>query len=666
MNRTPIGEKVMARRNTTLLALAFAVAVSLSSVDAAFPEDGTPKAAQPDGRLSATLGPMTIQVDLRQKSCALDDRRTGRSWLSDSPLLTLWIGGEEYLPRELRATALPDGRGLQMRFSRFVGPHKTCEAVVTAEAILVEQGVRFRLQPVEANGDEAVSRVDFPRRFGKTGDDAPGYLVLPSGTGGIRPFSHGPFRWDTAVYANGSHGPNMAMLGKVLAENPSVPGAGMLAIFHTPFDCRLRIDARDFTPRWDMELRATVLEGAARRLHVRYPREVEYRFLARARYVELAKAYRSHLAATGRFHTLRQRLAAQPELERHIGAIIKKQYSGPVFDNGEIQRARELGVKKCVWFVGGWNIGGYDRLYPQRLPPNPQWRSSDGTRATDGLRQTAALARAAGYVLSVHDNYSDAYQDSAEWDPATILTTERGAPLKGGQWGGGQAWIICPHDQVRFARRDLPKIGDLIGRGGYFIDVTGAVGPQACFDAHHPCDRRQGAELKKELLGLAKSRFGVIYTEGIFDFLIPTADGCHKIFIPVGDRFYPNEDVLPVPLLPLVYHDAIILWDVRRWNPQRAHDPKAVKTLPLGPYVPLYGLAPATLDAESKAIADAMASAQTAEMLDHRFLDGGLESTTFADGTRVLANTSATPRRVEARDIPPNGFAILRPDAAKP
>jgi hypothetical protein len=616
--------------------------------------------------VSLTAGDLTLVVDAQQKALSLADRRTGRVWRCDAPVLTLWIAGEEYLPRELQVSNLAAGRGLGLRFGRFQAASKTSALTIAAEALLCNDGVRFRLLPVDSQEGEAITHIDFPRRFGKTDDAESGYLVLPCGLGGIRPFSRRPFRWDTALYANGSHGPNLAMLGKVLVDSPSTAGPALLAIFHTPFDCRLRIDARDFTPRWDMEPRPTLLEGTARRLQVNYQREIEYRFLPRARYVDLAKAYRAHLVAAGRFRSLRDRLPVQPELAAHCGAIIKKQYAGPVFDNGEIARARELGVHKCVWFAGGWNFGGYDRLYPQRLPPNPDWRSPDGQRGADGLRRTVALARAAGYVFSVHDNYSDAYRDSADWEPAAILTTQQGTPRKGGMWGGGQAWIICPHEQVRYAQRDLAKVAELIGRGGYFIDVTGAAGPQACFDAHHPCDRRQAAELKRELLGLAQRTFGAIYTEGIFDFLIPEADGCHKIFIPTGDPKTPSEDVVPVPLLPLVYHDAIVLWDVRRMNPERARKPKAAKTVPLGPYVPLYGLAPATLDAESKRIADTMAGTQTAEMLDHRFLAPGVEATTYADGTQVLANFAEHAQRAESHQIPARGYVIVRDGRVQP
>ncbi|MBM4082051.1 MAG: hypothetical protein FJ278_20260, partial [Planctomycetes bacterium] len=429
---------------------------------------------------------------------------------------------------------------------------------------------------------------------------------------------------------------------------------------HTAFDCGLRLETRVFTPRWAVQTKPTLLEGNERRFQVSYAREVEYHFLPRAGYVECAKLYRRHLIAQGVFRTLRERLKDQPELQHHVGAIIKKQYNGPVFDNGEIAKARELGVKKCVWVMGGWNFGGYDRLYPQRLPPNPKMRSPDGIPGEEGLRRTVALAREAGYLFTVHDNYSDAYRDSAEWSESYLAMQPNGERQKGGVWGGGQAWIVCPQEQLRFARRDLPRIRALLGRGGYFIDVTGAAGLSACYDPAHPHDARRSAELKRELLGLAKSEFGVIYTEGLYDFLIPTADGCHKIFIPTGAKHAPHEDALAVPLLPLVFHDAIILWDLRRSNPARAKDPKADKYLPLDGYVPLYGAMPAMLDAAGKHIAEAMSDTQLTEMLDHRFLAEGVEATTFADGTRVVANFRDTPYDDRGHVVAAHGFRISK------
>ena len=90
--------------------------------------------------------------------------------------------------------------------------------------------------------------------------------------------------------------------------------------------------------------------------------------------------------------------------------------------------------------------------------------------------------------------------------------------------------------------------------------------------------------------------------------------------------------------MPLIYHDALILWDVRRENPQRLRDAEAAKYLPCGPYLPLYGCAPSSIDTTSKGIVDKLATAYTAEMLDHDYPEPGVERTIFADGTQVIAN----------------------------
>lgn len=640
------------RRIASLLLLLVQTLLSACSVFGAEAESGP----------TARHGRLTLSFDSESQHLELFDARTKRTWLSEAPALGLWIAGKEYRARQCEATLIAGGRGLQVQLSSFAAEESASPAAVTFEAMLQEQGVRFRLLPVQAPPESGGMLVDFPRSFGKTADRPPGYLVLPVGTGGVRPFSRGPFTYQTRMYANGSHGPNMAFLGKVLAPTLTDSGPAFLAVFHTPFDCRLEVQTRDFTPRWEVDVRPTTLTGGSRVLNVNYTREIEYHFLPSGRYTELAKKYRRRLQQAGRFSTLHEKLQQQPELKAHLGAVIKKQYSGPFFDNREIEAARRLGLKKCVWFVGGWNFGGGDRRYPQRLPPNPARTSPDGVPGEEGLRRTAALARDAGYVLSVHDNYSDAYEDSPEWDPDLIVKTSDGHRLRGGVWTGGQAWIICPRKQVELARRDLPRVREIIGRGGYFIDVTGAASPEPCFDEHHPCDRRCAAERKKELLALAKAQFGVVYTEGIFDFLIPTADGCHKIFIPSGDRRRPHADVIPVPLVPLIYHDAVILWDVRRENPQRLRDPKAPKYLPCGPYLPLYGCAPSAIDSTSKGIAEKMADAQLAEMVEHAFLEPGVERTTFADGTLVIANFQDKACQYQAHTIESQGFLILQGD----
>lgn len=595
-----------------------------------------------------------------EQRITLSDSRTGRAWFSDSPVLILSSAGASLRAEDVKTTPLDRGAGLRVELSGFRSGSTTSRAKVVFESLLGADGVTFRLEPLENPAQEPITRVDFPRRFGQAADEERGYLILPVGLGGIRPFSRGESRWETRLYANGSHGPNMAFLGKVLTPAVESPGAALVILVHTPFDCGLDVQTRNITLRWSVETGPTRLDGAARKFQLNYPREVQYRLLPGARYVECAKLYRRHLIEQGRFRTLGERLGEQPELSRHLGAVIKKQYERPQFDNGEIARAKELGIQKCVWVMGGWNFGGYDRDYPQRLPPNPSLRGPDGETGEAGLRQTVAEAREAGYVFTLHDNYSDAYENSAEWSEVSIVANSRGERVKGGTWSGGQAWIICLEEQLRFAQRDMPRIRGIIGRGGYFIDVTGAAGTGTCYDPDHPHDHRRSAELKRQLLALAKSEFGVIYTEGIYDFLIPTADGCHKIFIPTGDKRAAYEDVVAVPLLPLVYHDAVILWDLRRSNPARARDPKAPKYLPLEGYVPLYGAMPATLDRAAKEIAESMRAAQLAEMLDHRFLAEGVECTTFADGTRVVANFNDHPYDDAGGRVEAHGYRIGR------
>ncbi len=623
-------------------------------------------AAEPE--LAVRSGPLTLRFDPAAQRISVTDSRTARTWLSDEPALALSAAGKEYRARRCDAAPLPDRRGLRVQLSGFAtdraGDPRIAASTVAFEATLDENGsVSFELLPVKAPDVADAMVVEFPRGFGRTADEPAGYLVLPVGTGGVRPFSRGPYRWDTRVYANGSHGPNMAFLGIVLTPpgEPDSPaaaaGPAMFAIIHTPFDCRLRVEQRQFTARWEVNARPTVLTGTARHLSVNYARRIEYRFLPAGRYTDVAKEYRRHLRDDSRLPTLAERLPKQPELRLYLGAVIKKQYGAPFFDNNEIAAAKRLGLERCAWFVGGWNFGGNDRLYPKRLPPNPKWTSPDGIAGAEGLRRTADMARKAGYVLSVHDNYSDAYENSPDWHPKDIAVSADGRPVRGGVWAGGhQAWIICPHRQLELARPDLGLIRDLIGRGGHFTDVTGAAPPEQCFDPDHPSDRRLAAARKRELMELAQSKFGVAHTEGLFDFLVPACDGAHKLFVPNGDRRAPAADVVPVPLLPLIYHDVVVLWDLRRANPDRG--PDAPKYLPPGPYVPLYGSMPSTIDKEGKRIAGSMAGAQLAEMLDHRYLDAGVEMTTFADGTRVVANFRADPYRHGMATIEPNEFLI--------
>ena len=99
--------------------------------------------------------------------------------------------------------------------------------------------------------------------------------------------------------------------------------------------------------------------------------------------------------------------------------------------------AKDVGISRCLFIVGGWTEGGYDCRHPDNLPANPECGGNEAL--ADAIRRIQAL----GYVACLHDNYQDMYHDAKSWDPACIEKKPDGSLIQGGRWLGGRAYMVC-------------------------------------------------------------------------------------------------------------------------------------------------------------------------------------------------------------------------------
>ncbi len=99
------------------------------------------------------------------------------------------------------------------------------------------------------------------------------------------------------------------------------------------------------------------------------------------------------------------------------------------------ETARKNGFDRVCVYNTGWNAGGYDGMYPTRLPPNPERGTPEAFCAA--ARDACSLSD--GYVLSVHDNYYDAYRNSPEFSEEEIGRNDDGGLQRGAIWHGGRA-----------------------------------------------------------------------------------------------------------------------------------------------------------------------------------------------------------------------------------
>ena len=221
---------------------------------------------------------------------------------------------------------------------------------------------------------------------------------------------------------------------------------------------------------------------------------------------------------------------------------------------------RDLGIRRCLFMIGGWTEGGYDCRHPDNLPANPECGGNDAL--ADAVRRIQKL----GFVACLHDNYQDMYRDAASWDPAVIEKKPDGSLITGGRWLGGRAYMVCAPKQVELAMRpqNLPEIQRLFDPWSYFIDTTYAVGPRECSDPNHPLGRNDDIVWKSRLSDEARKLFGIFGSECGREWALPHSDFFEGL-VGVSGRYFHNLDpaklgATVIPFWEMVYHDCQICW----------------------------------------------------------------------------------------------------------
>ena len=222
--------------------------------------------------------------------------------------------------------------------------------------------------------------------------------------------------------------------------------------------------------------------------------------------------------------------------------------------------AKDVGISRCLFIVGGWTEGGYDCRHPDNLPANPECGGNEALAAA--IRRIQAL----GYVACLHDNYQDMYRDAKSWNPACIEKKPDGSLIQGGRWLGGRAYMVCASQQFELAMRpqNLPAIQQLFAPWSYFIDTTYAVGPRECADPNHPLSRNDDIAWKSKLSDKARELFGLFGSECGREWALPHSDFFEGLVGVSGHYFHnlkpESLGAHVIPFWEMVYHDCQICY----------------------------------------------------------------------------------------------------------
>jgi hypothetical protein len=212
-----------------------------------------------------------------------------------------------------------------------------------------------------------------------------------------------------------------------------------------------------------------------------YPRVAHYIFQPHGGYVEMCKTYRSYAIKTGKLVTLRQKIAANREVEKLVGApnfeiqVVanrprEPQYqglSGAVYDGYHLLQTtfdqvaamvrdlkENLKVERAVIRIAGWGKRGYDNERPV-----DQAEVNAEAGGPEKLAAAIAAAKAAGYLGGLWDNYRNFDLNSPSYDEKHIIRDATGAMSSGFSSEGGFSQEICPMEAVKLFQHNMDNYG---------------------------------------------------------------------------------------------------------------------------------------------------------------------------------------------------------------
>ena len=320
---------------------------------------------------------------------------------------------------------------------------------------------------------------------------------------------------------------------------------------------------------------------------------------------------------------------------------------------------RRHGVGPAEFNLVGWNYGGHDGAFPQLFPVE------ETCGGEEELKEMLHSVGEAGYPVSLHDNYFDAYTLANNLNFDDICHTRDGVEAGGGRLSGGQAYRLCPAKAVEYAKRNFAEVKQHLPeiRGSYYIDVLSLVKLLPCTHPVHPVSRRENAECYRKILGLIQKEFGVSMSEGARDWALPELDRAYLIYNCFDHHELPYFDE-HVPFFQMVYHGFLIYNNGREGVNAMPGSVEYVRNLAWGGTPLLYfhhlfhpdwnasvGVSnDLTFDTQEKLEQDVknirqisddfaeLASLQEEFIDNYRTYNNTLSETCFSDGSRLFAN----------------------------
>jgi len=313
---------------------------------------------------------------------------------------------------------------------------------------------------------------------------------------------------------------------------------------------------------------------------LRYDREVRFRFMPGAGYLEMAKAYRQWIADRGGLKMLTEKAEELPQLTGTKGGVdvglgfiahdVRRKTYRVVrtFEDG-IDLVRDFqkrtGLTKAIVTVRGWQKWGHDHHYPSLLPPNTD------CGGFPGLQNLARTVRDMGYHFELAgDNYHDIAFDSPDFSEDVLIRRADGSYNRYNMWASGMTSLLAMPWAYKFLRRnfelgkmDYPQtqgLLELVPFDYYWIGNWGGSGAED-YNPACPIDRTEHHKWVIRILSYIRGQGKVLEMEHSSEWCAPYLDRVKNRPPAMGK---PNQDAtgeligVPLPLWSLVFRDSTV------------------------------------------------------------------------------------------------------------
>jgi len=621
------------------------------------------------------------------------------------------------------ARAGQNGVGIQISLAKFrsrMGPVRADRNVENALSLVLQvwlaqdsPEIAFRIEELHNSSPYwRVETIEWPLRLFPVrtlADD--GYIVFPEEQGLMV-----PSRFDKAGYFRYLNWVWERIAGQaVVFERSSMPWFGakkgqssFLCIIETPDDVAYGLIANDVRapeqapappsaiPTPTTALFAPRLSAIWPYWHsvkgeLGYPRVARYIFQPRGGYVEMCKTYRRYAQKIGKFVTLKQKISANPEVEKLIGAanfeieVVANRalapefqgLSGPVYDgyhqleNSFDQVAEmvhdlkyNLGVDRALIRIAGWGREGYDNDRPiDQLEVNTE------AGGVAKLVKAIQAAKDAGYLGGLFDNYRNLDLNSPSYDEKYIMRDHNGALVPGFSSEAGHSQEICPMEGVKLFQHNMDYYTSVLKPNLIFLDTIGGLSLVECYDQRHPLTRTATREQRLNIMRVAINAKIVLGVEAPpQDWNLPLVSYYDEHPIRLG---------IDVPLYGLVYHECAQLYrqhgspynyGMDNYGYSRQPWPaKFLRSLLYGDQSSwtvsnrMYYAWRKTFKAINDVLSPIERRLAHEELLNHQILTPDLlvQRTVFSSGVEVTVNYGEFPFKLEdGTELPPYGYRV--------